>query len=293
MSNGLESWPGKQTKPNYLYSIFSVAMVLFLIGFFGLVILHAQRLVTLFKERVNVIVEIESGTDKTDIYNLKTKLENSPYVKEGSVVFTSKEEAAELLREDFGEEFLKMDFQNPLYDVLSFNLRAAYMEQSKIKEIKASILVNQYINDVYYQEGLVDDIARNIQKLGYLALGLAILFLLVAITLIHNTIKLALYSNRFLIKNMELVGASWGFISKPYFIRSIKNGLLSGMTAVSLLIIILLLAQRELPELRNLQDPILFSSLFLALILMGIFISGVSTWYIVNKYLKMRVDDLY
>lgn len=293
MSSRLESWPGSRTKPNYLYSIFSVAMVLFLIGFFGLVILHAQRLVTTFKERVNVIVEIENGTDKKDIFNLKEKLSDSPFVKKGSVVFTSKEEAAELLREDFGEDFLKMEFQNPLYDVLTFNLKAAYLEQSKIQEIKDAILVNQYINDVYYQEGLVDDIAQNITKLGYLALVLGLLFLIVAITLIHHTIKLALYANRFLIKNMELVGASWGFISRPYFLRSLLNGLLSGIIAVSMLTGILLLAQRELPELRALQDLVLFGGLFLGLILTGILISGISTWYMVNKYLKMRVDDLY
>lgn len=293
MSDRVERWPKPQNKPNYIYSIISVALVLFLIGFFGLVILHAQRLVTIFKERVNVMVELENGTDKNDVFALKSKLDASPYVKKGSVVFTSKEDAVELLREDFGEDFLKMEFQNPLYDVLSFNLKAEFMEESKLAEIKASIEMNQYVNDVYYQEGLVEDISRNIRKIGFLALAIGFLFLIVALTLIHNTIKLALYANRFLIKNMELVGASWGFISRPYFLRSMKNGLYSGMIAVSLLLMLLLLAQQDLPELRELEDPFLFSLLFLALILMGIIISGGSTWYIVNKYLRMRTDDLY
>lgn len=293
MSNRVESWPGTQTKPNYLYSIISVALVLFLIGFFGLIILHAQSLLTLLKEKVNVMVELENGTDKKDVFTLKSKLESSPYVKKGSVVFTSKEEAVELLREDFGEDFLKMEFQNPLYDVLSFNLQADYMEQSKLAEIKKSILMNQYVNDVYYQEGLVDDIAANIRKTGFLALGISFLFLIVALTLIHNTIKLALYANRFLIKNMELVGASWGFITRPYFLKSLRNGLFSGMIAVSLLLMLLLLAQQDLPELRELEDPFLLSLLFIGLILTGILISGGSTWYIVNKYLRMRLDDLY
>jgi len=293
MSNRAESWPKPQNKPNYIYSIISVALVLFLIGFFGLVILHAQRLVTIFKERVNVMVELENGTDKNDVFTLKTKLEASPYVKKGSVLFTSKEAAVELLREDFGEDFLKMEFQNPLYDVLSFNLQAEYMEETKLEEIKKSIEMNQYVNDVYYQEGLVEDISRNIRKIGFLALAIGCLFLIVALTLIHNTIKLALYANRFIIKNMELVGASWGFISRPYFLRSLKNGLYSGMLAVSLLLMLLLLAQQDLPELRELEDPFLFSLLFLVLILIGIIISGGSTWYIVNKYLRMRTDDLY
>lgn len=293
MSDRREAWPGASTKPNYVYSIISVALVLFMIGFFGLVLIQAQGLITIFKERVKVMVEIKPTTDKKDILALKQDLEGSTYTKAGSVEYTSKEAAADLLREDFGEDFLKSGFSNPLYDVLSFNLQADYMEQEKLAEIKSKILLNESVSDVYYQEGLVEDIAQNIQKVGYFALVIGLLFLIVAMTLIHNTIKLALYANRFLIKNMELVGASWGFISRPYFFKSMQNGLLSGMIAVSLLLLLLLLAQRELPELQGLQHAPLFMLLFGGLIVAGVLISGLSTWYIVNKYLRMRVDDLY
>ncbi len=284
---------GPSTKPNYVYSIISVALVLFMIGFFALVLLHAQGLVKLFQERVQVMIEITPDTRTPDILELQRLLEQNDSIKAGSVVYTSKEDAAALLREDFGEDFLQVGFPNPLFDVLSFNLAAEHFNSNNLAELKKQLLLNPTVHDVYYQEGLVDEIAQNVQKIGYFTLGIGLLFLVVAITLIHHTIKLALYANRFLIKNMELVGASWGFISRPYFFKSIRNGLLSGMIAVSLLLLVMWLAQQELPELERFQDWTMLGALFGGLILIGMIISGVSTWYMVNKYLRMRVDDLY
>ena len=293
MSGPASKRPRRSTQPNYVYSIISVALVLFMIGFFALVLLHAQGLVRLFQERVQVMIEIAPGTRTPDIVAFQQQLEQNDSIKTGSVVYTSKEAAADLLREDFGEDFLQVGFPNPLFDVLSFNLTAEYFNRNNLARLKNQLLSNPLVHDVYYQEGLVDEIARNVQKIGYFTLGIALLFLVEAITLLHNTIKLALYANRFLIKNMELVGASWGFISRPYFFKSIRNGLLSGMIAVSLLLLVLALAQRELPELESFQDWQLLGMLFGGLMLSGMLISGVSTWYMVNKYLRMRVDDLY
>jgi cell division transport system permease protein len=282
-----------RSRPNYFYAIISVALVLFLLGFFGLIILQAQQLVTVFKERVNLLVELEASTPEEAIDELKMQLRQSRFLKPGSVQFISQEEAADIMREDFGEDFLKLDLPNPFYDVITFNVMARYMESDSLAAIRSEIRANPYVNDVYYQESLVDDIARNVRRIAYIALGVGLFFIIIAVTLIHNTIRLALYANRFLVKNMELVGASWKFISRPYLWRAAAHGLLSGLMAVTALFLLLYWVQRDLPEIQTLEQPLALGLLFGVLVLLGVLINTLSTYYVVNKYLKMRVDDLY
>ena len=284
---------GVKTKPNYLYSIISVALVLFLIGFFGLIIIQAQNLITVFKERVNLLVELVPGTAGLDIVAVQEGIEKSRFVKEGTMEFVSKEEAARIMQEDFGEDFLKLDLPNPFYDVITFNVKADYMQPDSLKAIRAVLTSNTHVNDVFYQESLVDDIAENITRIGYIALGMGLFFILIAAALIHNTIRLALYSNRFLIKNMELVGASWKFISRPYLWRAVLHGLLSGLLAIISLFGLMYWAQSKLPELSMMNSWMEYGALFGGLIVLGILITTLSTYYVVNKYLKMRIDDLY
>lgn len=267
--------------------------MLFLLGFFGIVLLQANQLVKVFKEKVNVLVEIKNGSSKDDILELNAFLNSSVFVKDKTVKFTSKSEAAEILREDFGEDFMKMDFENPLFDVISFNLNSNYMQVDSLDWIKSNLKEQQIVKDIYYQEAIVDQIGRNLEKVGYISLLIGFFFLIVAVALIHNTIKLALHSDRFQIKNMELVGASWKFISKPYLWKSFQNGFWSAILAISVLLAILLLAQNDLPDLLQLQDPLSFIVLFACLFIIGIIITTGSTYYVVNKYLRMRVDDLY
>jgi cell division transport system permease protein len=167
------------------------------------------------------------------------------------------------------------------------------MFSDSLSKIRSNLMNNPVISDVFYQEGLVDNIESNIKKIGYISLIIGILFIFVAITLIHNTIKLALHSNRFLIKNMELIGASWGFISKPYLIRSLRNGFWSALIAIVLLSGLLVFIQLDYSNFSDFQYPVELSVLFAGLIILGILISSLSTLYVVNKYLRMRMDDLY
>lgn len=281
------------TKPNYLYAIISVSLVLFLLGLFGIIILHANNLVNIYKEKVNLLVEIEQGTNHEDIDNLQARLVKSEFVKEGSVQFITKEAALNSLKEDFGDDFIMLDMQNPLYDVISLNVSADYMDAEGLQKIRTRLKSFEFVNDVYYQENLVEGVSSNIEKLAYIALSIGIILLFVAVFLIHNTIKLAIYANRFLIKNMELVGASWNFISRPYLIKSVRNGFISAMMAIIVLVFCLYIAKNELPELQQLQDFWSFSLLFIGLIVLGISITTLSTYYVVNKYLGMQTGDLY
>lgn len=282
-----------QSRPNYSYAIISVALVLFLLGFFGFIVLQGQQVIKFAKEKVEIIVELKSGTAQKDIDKIKRQLSREDFAKAGSVKFISKEDGALMMQEEFGEEFMKLDLPNPLYDILTFNVKSKFLEASKLSAIRSDLKTNTFVNDVFYQENLVNAIAQNIEKLSYYGLGIAFFFIIVAITLIHNTVKLSLFANRFLIKNMELVGASWEFISRPYLRRSFKHGFLSALIAIGLLIVILVMAYSEIPELNEMNPTWNVLLMFVILVILGVLLTTASTWYVVKKYLKMRVDDLY
>lgn len=282
-----------RTRPNYLYSIISVALVLFVLGFFALMVLNARQLVQGLKEKVNLIVELKEGTTEAEARQLQEQLAGSSYSKAGSVTYISKEQAAEIMREEFGEDFLKLDLPNPLYDVVTFNVKAAFMDPDSLKKVRESLMEQPAVSDVYYQESLVNEISDNIRSLSLIGLGILIFSIIVAGTLIHNTVRLALYANRFLIKNMELVGASWEFISRPYIRRGAWHGGLSGLLASVALLLLYFWMEKAVPGLQGGQDWGGFLSLALLLCVLGIAINTFSTYYVVRKYLKMRVDDLY
>ncbi|MCB0570458.1 MAG: permease-like cell division protein FtsX [Phaeodactylibacter sp.] len=277
-------------RPNYLYSIISVALVLFVLGFFALAVLNARQLVHGLKEKVNLIVELREDSGAG---HLQEYLSGSAFVKEGSVQYISKGQAAEMMRDEFGEDFLKLDMPNPLYDVVTFNVRAAFMAPDSLRNIRAAILKQPSVSDVYYQESLVNEISENIRSLSFIGLGILLFSIVVAGVLIHNTVRLALYANRFLIKNMELVGASWEFISRPYIRRGAWHGLLSGLLASVGVLLVYLWLQNAIPGLQEGNNRGLILSLAMVLCLLGLAINAASTYYVVRKYLKMRVDDLY
>lgn len=279
-------------RTHYLYTIVSVALVLFLFGLFGTTLLLGNSFITSLKEQVNIIVELHPESTPNEILALQQWLETQDYVKAGSINHTTKDDAAELLREDFGEDFMKLDFQNPLYDIVSFNTPAQYMTSEFLAQIRQDLRSRSQVSDVFYQEGLITSIASNLSKVGWVTFGIALIFLLVAITLIHNTIKLALYANRLLIKNMQLVGATWGFISRPYLVKSIRNGLFSGFIAIGILSLGLYLLYQFVPQLADWQQKEEIYLLFLSLLVAGILISVLSTYYVVRRYLRMRTNEL-
>jgi len=284
---------GSRSRPNYMYAVISLALVLFLVGFFGLLMLHGSQLVRTFKERVNILVEMTENHTQTEVDTLRQMLEVASYVKEGSIRYVNRERAAELMEDDFGEDFMKLGLPNPFYDMFSFNVDAAQMQADSLAQIREALRALPYVSDVFYQESLIDEVAGNLQTLGWVALGIGLFFVIVAVTLIHNTVRLALYSNRFLIKNMQLVGASWGFISRPYLWRSLGHGFIGSVLAILGLGGLLIWMRSLIPELGLLQGGVTFLYLFGALMLLGMLIYLLSTYRVVNKYLRMRVDDLY
>lgn len=282
-----------RTKPNYLYSIVSVALVLFLLGFFGLLLLHARELVRLYKEQVNILVEFQEGIPPAQVDSIQGLLVEKSYLLPESVRYISRQDAAAMMQDEFGDDFQKLGLPNPFYDMLSFNLRASHMHPDSLAWIRSEINALPLVSDVYYQESMIDELVRNLRKVGYIALGVGLFFFIVAVTLIHNTIRLALYANRFLIKNMQLVGASWMFISRPYLLRALGHGFIASVLAIVTLSGLLFWVRSDIPQLGLIDNPMIFVYLLLGLIPLGMLLYGSSTYRVVNKYLKMRVDDLY
>ena len=286
-----KSAPG--TKPNYLYSIIGVALVLVMLGFFGLLMIQANELIKFMREKVEVVTELKNETAEEDRKAFIQLIDNQPFVKKGTVNFLSKEEGAKVLQKEFGDDFLKLDMPNPLFDVVTFNINSADLEGNDIEKLTADLKKEPIVRDLYYQENFAGMVAGNLRNIGYVFLIIGLFLLLVAVFLIHNTIRLALYANRFLIKNMELVGASWEFISRPYIRRSAVHGLISGIVAILILGAGWFLIQNELPEIEAVTNYSRIGILMIILPILGIGISAGSTFYVVNKYLRMRVDEMY
>jgi len=280
-------------KPNYFYTIFSVTLVLFLLGLFGLLVVQGQQLLTSLREQIEIIVELKEESTPGQLDSLKQHLAASSYFKYNSTKFINKAEGAAMMQEEFGQDFGRLDMANPLYDVLIFNVKSDWMEADSMSMVREDIKQMPFVNDVYYQESVTTSIASNLKRLSFWVLGFGLFFVLVAIALILNTVRLALYANRFLIKNMELVGASWGFISKPYINRSFWQGVLCSTLAIMGLSVLLYLAFKDEPDLPSAINFIGVGIVFGIIFLLGFLIMVLSTYYIVKKYLRMRVDDLY
>lgn len=280
-------------KPHYLSAIGSVALVLFMLGFFALLALHARQLTSLFKERVDLWLELRQDLPEEDVERLMDYVRSQSFVLPETVAFVSREEAAAIMQKDLGEESLLEQLPDMMRDVVRFNVQASYFQEDSLRAWRETIRQDSLVEDLFVEVANVGNVGQNIEKLGWIALGLGLLLIFAAVALIHNTIRLDLYTNRFLIKNQELVGASWAYISWPYLQRGIFNGLWSALLAIAALAGLLWLAQQNIPELKSLEDQSSMALVFAGLAVLGILISYVSTWFVIHKFLRMRVDDLY
>lgn len=281
----------KITKPSYVYSIVSITLVLFLLGLLGVIMLQANALSKHIKENLEVLLALNDQVTQQQIVDLQQKIGNQPYTK--SVFYTSKEEAAKQFIDESNEDFTAVLGYNPLFASLNLYVKAAYANSDSLQLIKQQLLEEKYVSNVFYQENVVNLINTNAKKIGFVILALSLIFLLIAFTLIDNTIKLAMYSNRFLIKSMQLVGATRWFIAQPFITQSVYNGVISGLLSCVLLALVLLIAQSNIPELSLLNQIFSFLVLCVVIVFTGIFISWWSTKRSVVKYLQVSLDELY
>jgi cell division transport system permease protein len=282
----------KRGKPSYFMSILGVTLVLFLLGIIGLLIINAHKLGQHFKENVEVSVHLRGDLNPKDSLALVQYIASKPYVKE--YTYVTKEMAKKKYLSDGNEDWDKVLTENPLPNSIDFGLKGEYVNSDTLANIKRDLEQQTYVTDVQYQGALVEKLTTNIRKISIVLLVVAIVLSLVVIILIDNTIRLAMFSNRFLIKTMQMVGATRWFIAKPMNVRAVINGAASGLIAsVAVYGLVLIVQKFILPELKALQDTKATMLLFIALIILGVGITLFSTHRSVVKYLRMKLDDLY
>lgn len=281
----------KKVKTIYISTVFGIAMVLLMVGLLGLILVHANNLSRYVKENIVVNVYVDETTREADVLQLQKQLDSHPYVKQTQYV--SKELAARKLQKDLGEDFIKFLGVNPLSESIDVYLKADYANNADIAKFKAELLKNPLIKEVNYQAPLVDQMNQNLTSITLVFLVFAGIFVVVSVALINNTIRLAIYSQRFLIKSMQLVGATKAFIRKPFLLYGIWHGLLGALIAIIILVGTLYLAVKQIPDLVILQNYKEFGMVFLFVIGLGILISGLSTWLAVNRFLRLKIYDLY
>lgn len=281
------------SRPNYLSVILSVALVLLLIGIFLLTAAYGNRLVALYKEKVDIWLELKSDISDSEVARVVGSVRSQPFVKKETLTFITKEQAAATMRKDLGDESLLEDLPNLMRNVVRFNVKSAFLTSDSLASWRTEIRQDSAVADVFFEAVSLGNTEANVQKISYLVLVLAFLLIIGAIALIHNTIRLALYANRFLIKNQQLVGASWGFIAAPYIRRGIINGVLSGILAVAVLSVLIELGLQAISDFSSIHTPGTLIILGLLLVVLGAVIGGLSSWIVVNKFLKMRIEELY
>lgn len=281
----------KKGKATYLYSIVGVALVLFLLGSLGWLVINAGQLSKAFKENIEISVILNDNTRDELGIKLKEIIDQQSFTKTSQYI--SKEKAAEQFKKDFGEDFLQVLDYNPLYTSVNFHIHAQYMNTDSLIRIEKFIKQSNIVREVFYQKNLVDIMNSNVRRIGLVILIISLILIFSVIMLIDNTIRLAMYSNRFLIKTMQMVGATRWFIAKPFNLRSVFNGVMSGLLAIMGILLLKLFAEGWLPELKSLASAQWMIILCVSILTLGICISLLSTHRSVIKYLKTQLDDLY
>ncbi len=282
---------GKKAKPSYVNAIIGVSLVLFLLGTLGWLVLNGRALTRAFKEDVEVAVDFHDNTKDENVQRMKDILDKQPFVRESKVI--TKEEALKMQSDIEGQNIGEFLGYNPLFTSIVLKLHAGYVNKDSLEKVKQFIMQSNVVRDVTYPKLVVDQMNSNFRKIGIVLGAISLILFIVVVVLIDNTVRLAMFSNRFLIKTMQMVGATRWFISRPFDRRAVINGLISGIIAVAGLWMVISFAQKQLPALTVLNDNMMLVLLMFMMIVMGILISVVSTHRSVVKYLKMHVDDLY
>lgn len=272
-------------------TVVSLSLVLFMLGLLGIIILNTNKLSDNLKENIGIQIILNENAKEVDIQHFTKTLDASDYVK--STEFITKEDAAKRLQEDLGEDFINFLGYNPLLPSVKLHLKAAYANADSLSWIETDLQKSKLVKELVYQKSLVSIINENVKKISLVILIFSGLLMTIALALINNTIRLSIYSKRFIIKTMQLVGATQGFVRRPFVFKGIKHGIYGAIIAILMLVAVLYFAQKQLPELVELQDEKMLITLFGLVIVVGVIISWISTSLAVRKYLRLKSDELH
>ena len=277
--------------PSYIYSIIGISLVLFLLGTIGWLAINGRSLSRYFKEQVELQVILHDNTRDEKTKELELMLQKQPFVSKAVVV--TKEDAAKQMTQEMGEDFMQLLDVNPLYTSVKINLHSEYVNTDSINKIKQFLMQSNIVREVSYEKVVVDKMNANFRKVGIVLGVIAFILFIAVIIIIDNTVRLAMFSNRLLIKTMQMVGATRWFIARPFDKRAILTGLLSGLIAIAGLFLLMYFAGSVLTELNAIRDYASLTVLVIIILVLGILISVLSTHRSVVKYLKLKLDDLY
>lgn len=291
MAQYIERYQRRRLISSYFSVVLSIALVLFLLGILGMLVLNTKKLGDHFKEKITISVFLKDNAKPVEIDQLQKSLTLADYTK--SAVFVSKEDAAEQYSEDIGENFQEFLGYNPLKNSVDVNLKADFVSPEQIEEIASSLATKTYVDEVSYDKPLISLLTDNVKRIGLWILVASAVFTIIAVLLINSSIRLSIYSKRFIIKTMQMVGATKKFIRKPFIATNLKLGLLGSLLALLALAILLYYVNANFPELNLFQDITVLLILFIGVFVLGMLISYVSTYFATQRFLNLRTDDLY
>lgn len=291
MGQSFERYQKRRLISSYFSVVLSIALVLFLLGLLGVLVINTQKLGNHFKEQIKVSIFLKDNAKQVEIDQLQQSLALASYTKEA--VYVSKEDAAAMLKEEIEEDFLDFLGYNPLKNAIDLNLKADFVNEEKLEEIVSEISQKSFVAEVNYDQPLVGLLDNNIKKISFWILILSAFMTLIAVLLINASIRLALYSKRFIIKTMQMVGATKRFIRKPFLYTHIKLGIIGALLAIGALAGLLAYLDYVFPGLGLAQNPIELAVLALLILSLGIGISGGSTFFAAQRFLNLRSADLF
>lgn len=291
MSSSFEKFQKRRLISSYISVVFSMFLVLFLLGLLGLFILNSKKLADDFKEEIAMTVFFKNEATDTVFTAFKNELKTAKFVK--SSMYVTKEEAAKMHTDIIGEDFMTFLGANPLQNSFDIHLKADYINAENIRKIEDHFRANEMVSDIVYDKQLVNLVNDNIKKVSLWILIISGFLSLVAVVLINSSMRLSIYANRFIIKTMQMVGATKSFIRKPFIWRSVKLGLAGAVCAVIALIGCLLYIDSTYPNLGILENPLAVGGVLVGVLALGVLITWLSTYFATQRYLNLRTDDLY
>lgn len=291
MSKSFDKYQKRRLRSSYFSVIVSISLVLFMVGVLGLILLKSSSVADHFKEKAALTLFLKDKVSKKNIESLKASLQKEKFT--ARIVYVSKEEAAKSHSKELGEDFIKFLGTNPLKNGIDVYLKAAYVTPEKMNEIAKRFKKNAFVLDVSYDEPLIQFLTKNIQKMSFWLLVISAFFGLVSIILINSSLRLSVYSKRFNIKTMQMVGATKSFIRKPFILQGIKLGMIGAFIALIGLSVIIFYTNKYVPTLQLLNDYVLLIELFVGIIIVALLITWLSTYFATQRFLNLQTDEIY
>ncbi|MFC6875776.1 cell division protein FtsX [Flavobacterium myungsuense] len=291
MSTSFEKFQKRRLISSYFSVVLSVFLVLFLLGLLGLFVVNSKKLSDDFKEEIAMTVFFKNEANDSVMNAFHEELKAAKFVK--SIEYVTKEKAAKQHTDIIGEDFMTFLGANPLQNSFDIHLKADYIDTENIRKIESQFRVNEMVSDIVYDKQLISLVNDNIKKVSMWILIISAILAFIAVILINSSMRLSIYANRFIIKTMQMVGATKSFIRKPFIMRSIKLGLMGSVLAVLALIGVLAYLETSFPNLGILEQPLFIGAVLLGVLILGILITWLSTFFATQRYLNLRTDDLY